>query len=300
MSNKRILIPVILAVLALLAWVAASFFGFVYTDVNLILCILFALGILILMGFGLYFLLQTNDRNNDMKAGRKRLLRSIAWIMYIAGSVVSVYFLNHYFKVWADQKAEVRTEALAQIEELKTTFSEDESLPNSFMNYIARRKDNMDRILRGEGLELNDRRIAIANLEKKLRGYQVDPENANSTFDLTKDEVNKELSGFESAVKSWNPFKVTAVLKELSAKKAEWEDYAAKFQDVDPDSEKDPFILKSDHNEELAGLITNTGFSTNWQAILSAILLQVLMLLPVLLTTRFGSEGKAYKPFDTI
>ena len=49
-SEKSILFPVILACIALVVWVVASFLGFVYTGVNVFVGVIFVIAILLLMG----------------------------------------------------------------------------------------------------------------------------------------------------------------------------------------------------------------------------------------------------------
>ena len=121
-SNKSIKFPLILACIALVVWVAASFLGFVYTGVDTFVSVIFVFAILLLMGLGLWLMIQSNLAA-DSTSRKKKQIRLAGWALFIVGAVVSLFFLNHFVKVWID-KPEVQNEARMQLDELNTTFAE--------------------------------------------------------------------------------------------------------------------------------------------------------------------------------
>lgn len=297
-SEKSILFPVILACIALVVWVVASFLGFVYTGVNVFVGVIFVIAILLLMGLGLWMLLRSN-LVSDTTSHRKKQTRLAGWILFVLGAVVSLYFLNHFMRVWIDQKPQVKTAADAQLDELDTTFSTDPSVENSFALFFDEQQNYMDIYLRGTGMDRSDRDMKIANWKQGILNHKADSLDANSTYPLTQAEVLQTVDECKSAIESWNPFTIIASLEELAANKARWEDYSRHFMDGNGFS-KDSFEPVSDHNGNLAGLIKTPGFGTNWQAIALVILLMVLMLLPVLLTMQLASGGRRAKGISTI
>lgn len=298
-ENKSVLFPTVLAALALLAWTVAAFLGFIYTGVGLFPSVLFALLLLLVMGTALYLLVWTN-RNIDMDNRKRTWIHRIALLFFFAGALVSAFYLNHFLKVTLDQKQKVQAEALAQIDELDATFSQDPGVPYSYAGYLDKRMTDMERDMIGNNIGVEDRNLRILNWKQKMYTTLVNPDDANSSYELTQKEVLDAVSGFRSSVGSWNPFSIVSSLEDLTAKKKKWESYAEQFQQADPDSEKDPYVLKSDHNQNLGGVIGHPGFSTIWQSVAAIIVLLLLMLLPSILTHKPKGDSRRARGIRTI
>ena len=298
-ENKSVLFPTVLAALALLAWTAAAFLGFIYSGVGLFLSVLFALLLLLVMGSALYLLVWSN-RNIDMDNRKRTAIHRIALLFFFAGALVGAFYLNHFLRVSLDRKEAVQAEALAQINELEATFSPDPAVPYSFAGYLDKRMTNMEREMVGNNIAEGDRKLRILNWKQKMYSTLVDPDDANSSYELTQQEVNDALSGFRSTVEAWDPFSIVTSLEDLTAKKKKWESYAELFQQADPDSEKEPYVLKSDHNQDLGGIIGHPGFSTIWQSVAAIVVLLLLMLLPSILTRKPKGDSRRARDIRTI
>ena len=297
-AQKSVLFPVILSCIALTVWIVASFLGFVYTGVDAFVGVIFVLAILLLMGLGIWMLLRSN-LSVDSTSRKKKQTRLAGWILFALGALVSLYFLNHFMKVWIDRKPSVKSEAEAQLGELSTTFSTDSGVENSFAMFLDQQQNYLDTYLKGTGMERNNRDVYIARWRQGVLDHMADSLEANSTYPLTQAKVLTAVQDCKSAVDSWNPFTIIASLDELAWNKAKWEGYARHFMDGNSFT-TDKFEPVSDHNGNLADILRTTGFGTIWQAIVSAILLLFLMVLPVLLTMQLASGGNRAKGISTI
>lgn len=287
--NKSLLLPVILSAIGVVLWTVASFLGFVYCQ-NIFLACVFPLLILVLLGLSL-FLLVGVSQNPEIERGRRKTIRAIAWSMYIIGSLVSLYYLNHFIKV-SLKKGEIQTEALAEVAELKNTYLGTSRDSGSFAEYLDTEKSRLKRLLESDAQTAPDARVKVAAMETNVTCTAL--ENGPS-FNDALSQTEDFLAEVEPVISAWNPFRIGDSLAELLSTKMALEDYASRYHTLDPYTMREPFVPKSEHNSDLSGELRNTDFGTNWQTIVVAILLQLLMLLPVFLTIQVGGKGKAAK-----
>ena len=283
-NNKVLTFPIILSIIGVILWVTASFMGFVYTAKQLFVAALFALAVLIFLGLGIYLLVWTS-LTQSINQGPKRTIRIISWVLYISGSLVSLYFLNHYLRVSLEYKDDIQTEVSKKLDELETVYSDDTNLENSFAHYLDQQLSiYVISQVEGLGKDRGTMNIEAKDIRGKVYGTAVDLDNPEtSTYSDVKRQI--KASGYRAAlVDNWNLFNANKELQQFKKDCARWETYAGEFSNLWEVAKKEPYSFEFTPTSNKLDSLSTTDYRFIWQSIVVAIILQIMMLLPVFMT----------------
>lgn len=296
-NNKSLTFPLILSVIALILWLGASFLGFIYPGNPIFVAVLFTLAVLVFMGLGLFLLIWTTKTRN-INQGQKRIIRIVSWIIYIAGSLVSFYFLNHGIKVTATVKGEVQRDLNVQIEDIRTVYSSDYHTTNSYAEYYHKQLEYYVNSL-GD-ISDDEKNLEWKSLKGKIENTCLDSLDISSSYKVTRDEVMEKTDGYLKSINSWNPFKINSVVSEFYYYKVKWVGNMDRFYTVTEYTAKAPFEYTYKEDSCSYIKLQRTDFVLAWQAIAVAIILQILLLLPVLMTKDWSAGARRAKNVTTI
>lgn len=288
--NKALLFPIILSVIGVLSWGAASFMGFVYTANQMFVAAIFALAVLIFLGLGIFLLIWTS-LTRSINHGPKRTIRIVSWLLYLSGSLVSLFFLNHYLKVSFEYKDDIQAEVSRKLDELETVYSDDTSLENSFAHYLDQQLSiYVTEQVSALGRDRGTVTIEAKDIKGKVCDTAVDSENPESSSYTEVKRLIKSSDYRAALVNSWNPFSANNELQQFKKDCARWETYAGEFSNLWENTKKEPYSYEFTPISNKLDSLSTTDFRFIWQSIVVAILLQIMMLLPVLMTIDWGQR----------
>lgn len=287
----------IVSIVGLLFWTACCYLGMFYaTEGNYAVAICVTL--LIAVALFLSYLLMLKMQDKGLVQGNRDRARTTGIIMlgvYIVATLCSAFFVNHFVKSF-DGKETIQNEAKLSVDELKTTFNEenDNLVPNSYRNWVNDQTSAL-------GIHLSDINYegtiteTQSEFSKKMLGTTGD-QNTPCYANLEQ-QVNDELFRIENAVvNAWNPFNALQCLKQLR-NKSNWEAQVVEFSkpeshdnlmDFEKHVLKTPFNPVQDHDAPSIAPLTEANFSVTGISILIMVALQILILLGYLLSLRTG------------
>lgn len=262
----------IVSAIGTLLWALAFFFGFnYYIGGSLMVSIPCAIFLALILGGSIYLMIIKSHEKEMLARNTERLALGV----YVLFSLASCVFVGHFVDVSANKKDAIRTEALAQIDELRVTLgcAGDgwDSQTGSYREWVEKMKGTKAIGMTGE--DEGTIRTDTAEVRAKL----IDKEYINF-----EDEAISTLSYARHSVNTWDWFNAPRRLAELRKNKGDWEDHVRIQSQKDEFTRDNPYIPVSNHNnfeifDELTTL--NLGGCFGLWSILLIVVLQFMMII---------------------
>jgi hypothetical protein len=146
----------------------------------------------------------------------------------------------------------------------------------------------------------DEKALERKNLKGKIENTCVDSLDISSSYKITRADVLEKTDDYLNKIDNWNPFSINSVISDFYFNKEKWVNYMDDFYTVTDYTARAPFEYKYIEDSDSYLRLRQTGFDLVWQAIVVAIILQIMLLLPVLMTKDWSAGARRAKNVATI
>ena len=276
-------------------WALAFFFGFnYYIGGSLMVSIPCAIFLALILGGSIYLAVVKSYGKDKVARNTERL----ALCVYVLFSLLSVVYVGHFVDVTANKQEAIRTEAMAQMDELSVTFYQAESdtdvpVAKSYEDWVASTLSTYRVSLEGETTDPG----TIETRVSELRAVLLDDDFVNLQNNVL-EKVNKT---WYDDIFNWRWLTVSDALNGLKENKKDWEDNAkvASQAVMKVTGSVDFFTPVAEHkNFDINDGLTTIDWAGcfGWQSILLIVVLQFMMIFVYFaMRTDRASGAKRYK-----